>query len=59
MTVLRMILGVLVGVLVCYLFGALLAWDVNPGHWGYILRLWCVCWAVVWGLCGAIIGGQN
>jgi hypothetical protein len=53
------IAGIVIGVTVCYAFGAAIAWDFNPAHWGIVLRVWCTCWAILWGVSGATIGGDR
>lgn len=39
-----------------YLVTALLAWDLDPGNWGWFLRLWAIAWAVPWGVIGFVWG---
>jgi FtsH-binding integral membrane protein len=51
----RALAGTALGVGICYLFGALVAWDFNPAGWWLIWRLWCLLWALLWGFTGAII----
>ena len=58
MTAIRSIAGAAIGVAVCYMFGAAVAWDANPSHWSYGLRLWCACWAIPWGIFGAIFADE-
>lgn len=41
-------IGAAFGLLVVYLTGALVAWDINPGNWGILWRFWCVGWAIIW-----------
>lgn len=48
----------LAGIIFTYLFGALVAWDVNPDNWHIVWRLWCLVWAVFWGLSGFVYGGM-
>lgn len=51
----RATIGAAIGVAICYLFGAVIAWEYNPEHWPLFLRLWCVLWAVFWAPLMAII----
>lgn len=56
MTRIYAILFFIMGVAITYAVGALVAWDLNPAHWGWFWRLWCLTWAIVWGGFGAVIG---
>jgi hypothetical protein len=47
------------GLLIVYLFGALIAWDWNPGDWHLLWRLWCAAWGIIWASSGAIICGDS
>ncbi len=49
----RVVIGMIVGVLFTYVFGALVAWNRNPGEWHFLWRLWCIGWAFFWGVVGA------
>ena len=55
----RAIIGALIGLAIVYLSTAALAWDFNPGTWGGFLRFWAICWAVVWGSGGLLIGSDK
>jgi hypothetical protein len=49
----RELIGALVGVFCTYLFGAVIAWDLNPGDWDWVWRSWCTIWAIFWAAFGA------
>ncbi len=44
----RALLGILLGLLVVYAFGALIVWDFDPGNWGWFWRMWCIGWCIPW-----------
>ena len=46
--VMSKLIGAGFGLLVVYLTGALVAWNMNPGDWGILWRFWCVGWAIIW-----------
>jgi uncharacterized membrane protein len=50
MTMIRGILGAIVGIALTYLCGAVVAWSFNPGEWGGFWRLWCLAWAIFWAI---------
>jgi len=54
----RIFLGVLIGVVITYILGAIIAWDYNPGEWNGLWRFLCVCFAIFWGVIGGMIGND-
>jgi hypothetical protein len=50
MATLRFLAWIAVILLVTYASGTIIAFDLNPGHWGWFLRAWCMVWAVFWGI---------
>ena len=51
----RILIGVVIGLMIVYFTGTLVAWDFNPGNWSAFWRFWCVCWAIIWSFIGGFI----
>jgi hypothetical protein len=50
------LISVIIALIIVYLATAVLAWDLDPGNWGWFLRLWAMGWAVPWSLSALVCG---